>query len=101
MRLTIRPTLRDVMELNCSIREQRIRGWCIMLTGAGGLCFAAVWGFFIDGSRDPTPVVVGSAVILLIGAIATRLAGLGAWLIKTPKAAFEVEVSQAGVTFLG
>ena len=53
-------------------------------------------------NAGPSPVsVFGAAAFIFIIALgATRLAGFGAWLLKTQKVPFELEIDGRGVAFI-
>src|SRR5262249_20698701 len=53
-----------------------------------------------EGGRSPAPVLIAAAVIFALALGATRLAGFGAWYLKTGKAPIELEIDASGVTFI-
>jgi hypothetical protein len=100
MRLTFQHTLGDIIELNCSLRTQRIRAWLVILMGMASLGMG-LWVFLCrDSQPNPIPVFVAGTAFILLGAIAPRLAGLGAWFLKAQRAPYELEFSSAGVVFV-
>jgi hypothetical protein len=100
LRLHFQHNVKDILELNRNAREQRLAAGVVGLT-AVGLSLTGLWmAFRQDADPSPIPVFVAAAFIFIIAIIATRLAGLGAWLLKTQKVPFELEIDARGVTFI-
>ncbi len=100
MRVTVKHTLADILELNCSVREQRIRGWLVMALAASAWLYG-IWLLINPGNRpEPTPLFFAAGMLTLVGLFATRLAGLGAWLLKTQRSPYELEFDEAGITLM-
>jgi hypothetical protein len=100
MRLTFHHNLGDILELNRSIREQRLKAWLVTVLGLVALVVAAWLAAFRKNQPDATPVFVSAAVLLLLGAFTTRLAGLGAWLLKARRTPYALEVTPEGLAFV-
>jgi hypothetical protein len=100
MRLTFQHTLTDLLEVNCTAREERLKGWLIALVGAAHVLLG-VWVVFFWGNQpDATPVFLAGGAFLGLGAVATRLAGFGTWLLKSRRVPFELEVGPSGIAFV-
>jgi hypothetical protein len=100
MRLTFQHTLGDILELNRSVREQRLKAWLVIVLGMGFLLAAAWLAALRNNQPDATVVFIVAAVIILIGAFGTRVAGLGAWFLKARRSPYELEFCPDGVAFL-
>jgi hypothetical protein len=79
------------MELNRWALEQRLKGYAGM--ALGGLMFVAgVWVWlFQDRQEAAAAVIFAGGLFFLLGFLATRIAGLGAWLFKTDKRPYSLE----------
>src|SRR5688572_18308100 len=100
VRLTVQHRFPDVLELNRTAREQRVKAWLIMLVAAA-LAALGLWVLWFEENRPTaTPVLVSAGVFLLLGIGAPWLAALGAWLLKARRKAFEMVIDPGGVTLV-
>jgi heme A synthase len=100
MRLTFQHTLADILELNRTLREQRLKAWLISLLGVGHMLLG-MWMIVFGGREaDGALVFVAGGIFLGLGAICTRLAGLGTWVLKARRTPIELEVDASGFTFI-
>jgi YcxB-like protein len=97
--LRLQHSLHDIIELNRTVREQRLRAWIIGIL-AVGLGAAGLWMAYRGDGPSPAPVFVAAALSAALAVGAPWLAGLGAWLLKTPKTPLEVYIDFNGVLFI-
>jgi hypothetical protein len=97
VQVRIFPEFQDVLELNTWAWPQRVKGYI-----AVGFGLLMALGCVVDWAvreNAPNPLLgVGAGVMfILIGLIATRLTALGAWLRRSARRPYLVEVSPEGV----
>jgi hypothetical protein len=90
----------DILEFNRSMREQRIKGYVVILLGVGLLAVGIEIVAFQQGQPEPAPVFIFGGAFILLGVFVTRLAGIGAWFLKSQRTLFEIEIRPDGVAFL-
>lgn len=100
MRLIIQPTLWDVLEVNKTLREQRIKGWLAVALGLGILLFSAWEVNVARNPRDFRVAYASGAAFVVLGLLTTRIAGLGGWLLKTSRESFLLEVTDEDVAII-
>lgn len=100
LQLKFQHTLEDILELNRTAREQRLKAWFISAFGVVLLLWGGWFAAFGDPERSAAPIFVSGGFFLLIGLFATRLAGYGAWRLKASRAPYELELTSSGVKFL-
>lgn len=100
MRLIIQPTFRDVLEVNKTLREQRIKGWLPLALGLAILLFSAWEVNVAQNPRDFRVLYGAGALFVILGLLATRVAGLGGWLLKSSREPFLLEVTNEDVAFI-
>jgi hypothetical protein len=101
VRLKFKHTLADIIELNGSVRAARLVGWfpagmgiALVLVGIGVIVFR-------NSEPDPTVVFLFGLIFIAMGLLATRIAGLGAWILIARKSpTYDIEFGDTGVTFL-
>lgn len=97
LRVTVTATLADVLELNRTSREQRLKGW--LAAGFGILQLVLAACFLLAGDRWELArgLVIPGVLFLLIGLAAPTLAGLGTWFFRHPRRPFTLEFVPSGV----
>ncbi len=100
LRLVFQHKLSDVLELNCSVREQRIKAW---LTTLMGVVVFLIVTWATDNQNDQADRALGfivAFVFLLLGQLIPWIAGLAAWFFKVRQTHYEMEIGLEGITLL-
>jgi hypothetical protein len=100
MRLTIHHTLRDILELNRTVREQRLKAWLISLLGVAHLLLGAWLVAFRGNQPNASLAFAAGGAFLGLGALVTTLAGFGAWVFRRERAPLVLEFGPSGVAFV-
>jgi hypothetical protein len=99
MRLQYRLDLGEVLELNVASRLQRLKGGFTAALGAGQILVGAWLACFRNDNPASAPVFIAGTFFLFLGLVASRIAGLGAWLLGCAPQ-LDLEITSGGVTFL-
>jgi hypothetical protein len=97
VQIQVRPRFQDVMELNRWAWNQRIKGYVAVGGGIIIALISVVMWWVQDEGPGPLPGVLAGGMFVLIGLIATRVAGAGAWLFQRAWRPYLVEVGPEGV----
>lgn len=96
LQLTFQNTLADVIECNRILREQRVKAYLIL--GFGGVVILlGLFQIFLKEDQKGNMVLLSGLIFLVLGLLTTRLAGFGAWILKTRNRFFSFKLDKGGV----